>query len=158
MPYPLVTAWITLTDVDERNGTLEYVPGSHRWPPAPPINRDEFHVGAGQYRSSAQRLAAAAGVTPRFEKVTAPAGSVVFHHGELLHGSDVNRSPTAWRKSLGVHLISAASQHGDFDGYIYGRYKRLGSREMSEEAFPITWTPTGYASPIISLLLAGKPW
>ena len=70
----------------------------------------------------------------------------------------MNRSPTAWRKSLGVHLISAASEHGPADGYIYGRYKRVGSNAMSEEAFPITYTPRGYASPIIPLLLAGKPW
>ena len=124
VPYPMLTAWVTLTDVDEHNGTLEYVPGcvrrrqgccwrcafeyvdahlhvhrpsrappvhtarsSHRWPPAPPFNRDEFHVGAGQYRASAERLAAAAGARPAFVKVVAPAGSVVFHHGDLLHGA-----------------------------------------------------------------------
>ena len=121
VPTECATAWVTLTDVNEQNGTLEYVPGSHRWPPEPPFGRDEFHVGEGRYRDSALKLAAKAGVAPEalaFEKVTAPAGSIVFHHGDLLHGSDKNKRLDAWRKSMGIHLINAESHHGERDGYM----------------------------------------
>ena len=144
IPYPAISAWVTLTDVPEVNGTLEYVPGSHRWPPAPPLGRDEFHVGAGAYRQSAVRLAAAAGQeAPTFVKVIAPAGSIAFHHGDLLHGSDVNHSSTLWRKSMGVHLISADQKHGRRDGYIYGRYKRIGESSIA-------------TSDVVTLALASK--
>ena len=33
-----------------------------------------------------------------------------------------------------------------------------GTRDMSEEAFPITWTPEGYTSPIIRHVIDGTPW
>ena len=74
------------------NGPLMVVPGSHRaqiW--------DHHHNGV--FRGAiapdaiAQELESA--VT-----LTAPAGSVSFHHVRLLHGSDVNRSGTARRLLL----------------------------------------------------------
>jgi ectoine hydroxylase-related dioxygenase (phytanoyl-CoA dioxygenase family) len=75
------------------------------------------------------------------------AGSVIFHHGQLMHGSDKNRRVDVWRRSMGVHLVPAGercrtvrsvgnrggaphskcvhrradTRHGVNDGYIYGR-------------------------------------
>jgi phytanoyl-CoA hydroxylase len=156
-----ITCWVAMTDVEEDNGTLEYIPGSHNWPDMAAIPRDEFHVEGSHYRSTAYEYAKRAGVdvsAVKFEKAIAPAGSIVFHHGKMFHGSDKNRRADVWRRSLGVHLIPSDSKHGSNDGYIYGRYKRFGDSTMDETYFPITWTPTGYRSPVIKPFLLGHPY
>jgi phytanoyl-CoA hydroxylase len=155
------TSWVTLTDVDADSGTLEYIPGSHKWPSSTAIPRGEFHVAGGDYRSAAYGVAAALGIprsTLEFVKVEAPAGSVVFHHAGMMHGSDRNRRADRFRRSMGVHHIPAASTHGPADGYIYGRYKRLGEAAMDESFFPVLWTPAGYRSPSVAAHLAGTPY
>jgi len=37
--YPIISAWIPLIDVDETNGCLQFVPGSHLWGMSPGLNQ-----------------------------------------------------------------------------------------------------------------------
>lgn len=80
---PAVNIWCPLVDVDETNGSLKIVPGSHTcWghiglstPHPPPI-------------APVMEILEAEFTIP----VTIPAGWAVFYDPRLLHGSDENRS------------------------------------------------------------------
>ena len=43
-------------------------------------------------------------------------------------------------------MSSEARYHPTSVGYVYGRYKRVGSTEMDESFFPVLWTENGYRS------------
>ncbi|KJE89426.1 phytanoyl-CoA dioxygenase [Capsaspora owczarzaki ATCC 30864] len=152
VPYPMITCWLTLTDVSEANGTLQYIPGSHRWPKTAAIDRDAFHAPTSSYLSPAYEAAHAAGVdasTIKVESVELPAGSIVFHHGDMWHGSCKNTTSERWRRSLGIHLIPHTSRFGQGDGYIYGRYRKAGDDSMDPAFFPILWSKDGQRSATI---------
>eukprot|EP01136_Pigoraptor_vietnamica_P001206 Opistho-1_new@27534 len=151
VPYSMITCWLTLTDVSEANGTLQYVIGSHKWREAKAIPRDAFHA-PGTYLAAAYDAAAKAGVGKddiKLHSVNLKAGSIVFHHGDMWHGSLPNSTSDRFRRSIGIHLIPNDARFGESDGYIYGRYKKFGSDEMDESFFPVTWRSDGYRSPFI---------
>jgi phytanoyl-CoA hydroxylase len=102
-PPVTITCWVTLDDTHRDAGTLEYVPGSHLWPlTALP---EAFH-GQEDYGAQMRAAAKAAGVAvpaPAFIEV--PAGSCVFHAGEIWHGSGPNSTGDHMRRSIGIHMI-----------------------------------------------------
>ncbi len=142
-PAQTVTCWVTLDDTHRDAGTIEYVPGSHRWPltkiPA------DFHA-PDDYRANMKAAARAVGVTPPEPvKIEAPAGSVVFHIGEVWHGSGPNITADRMRRSIGIHLLPAWAQFSDRPGgYIYRRYQITGDPRLNESFFPILWQGDGY--------------
>jgi phytanoyl-CoA hydroxylase len=75
---------LALDDMDEENGCLLYAPGSHLGPVLD-HHQDGVFVGA----VSAERYAAEIGSAV---PAIAAAGSMVVHHGRMLHGSAPNRS------------------------------------------------------------------
>ena len=52
------------------------------------------------------------------------------------------------------HCMSSESRFTDWCGYVYSRYKRLGSKEMDEAFFPILWRDDGYRSVFIDPYVA----
>src|ERR1700733_13465157 len=75
-----LTCWVTLDDTHRDAGTLEYAPGSHKWPLTPLPGT--FH-GGDDYRAQMKAAAKAAGVkSPDPFFIEVPAGSCVFHCGE----------------------------------------------------------------------------
>jgi ectoine hydroxylase-related dioxygenase (phytanoyl-CoA dioxygenase family) len=75
---------ILVNDVDEENGPLMVVPGSHRGPLFDHHNEGLF--------CGAIDLAAAGIDIGKAVKLTGPAGSMSLHHVRMVHGSDLNRS------------------------------------------------------------------
>ncbi|MGF1626193.1 MAG: phytanoyl-CoA dioxygenase family protein [Alphaproteobacteria bacterium] len=75
---------ILVNDVDEENGPLMVLPGSHRGPV-----HDHHHAGlfCGAIDTEAAGIDLADAV-----KLTGPAGSMSIHHVRMVHGSDFNRS------------------------------------------------------------------
>lgn len=146
-PEETLTCWVALDDVDAQIGTIEYVPGSHRWTMTTSL--DEFHAPNADYRSSMYKAAAAAGVSdPQVVQIEMPAGSCVIHDGNIWHGSDRNHRSDRPRRSIGIHLLSSDAQFKPQGaGYIYGRYQRVGDTAMDETFFPILWTKDNYRSP-----------
>lgn len=146
-PAETVTCWIALDDTSADAGTIEYVPGSHRWLPNDKIG--EFHAPPGDHRAVMREAARAVGVSdPQVVQVEVPAGSCVMHHGRVWHGSATNTNATRQRRSLGVHLLRADTRfRADRAEYVFGRYRRVGDTTMDESFFPITWTRDGYRSP-----------
>lgn len=138
-PARTITCWVTLDDTSREAGTLEYVPGSHLWPLSPlPAT---FH-GEADYRAQMRAAAETAGIVPPEPvPIEVPAGSVVFHAGEIWHGSGPNRSGERMRRSIGLHLIPAAARFSDRPGgYIYRRYQRVGDPTLDESFFPVLWS------------------
>ena len=102
-PPTTITCWATLDDVSADGGTIEYVPGSHRWPLTEKVT--DFHA-SHDYRSAMLACAAAIGhTTPESVPLEVTAGSCVFHDGRIWHGSAPNANADTQRRSIGVHML-----------------------------------------------------
>lgn len=141
-PSRTITCWLTLDDTHRDAGTLEYVAGSQKWPLTP--LPDGFHA-PDDYRGLMRASAAAAGIEPpEPTPIEVPAGSIVFHAGEIWHGSGPNRSDERMRRSIGVHMIRPDAVFSDRPGgYIYRRYQRTGDDRLDDSYFPVLWAADG---------------
>ena len=85
-PMTHLTCFIALDDIDEENGCLHYVPGSHRWPLLPVTGLAGGMDAIQTVLSPEQKEA--------FRPVPAPLkkGHASFHHPLTVHGSFENRS------------------------------------------------------------------
>jgi ectoine hydroxylase-related dioxygenase (phytanoyl-CoA dioxygenase family) len=141
-PAAMVTCWVTLDDTHRDAGTLEYAPGSHLWP----LTRipDEFH-GQEDYRAHMRAAGRAAGIeVPEPMMIEVPAGSCVFHAGEIWHGSGPNTTGDRMRRSIGIHLLSEDVRFSDRPGgYIYRRYQKTDDPRLDESYFPLLWSKSG---------------
>ena len=95
----LAAVGIMLDDVDETNGPLMVIPGSHRGPIFDHHDEQGFFCGAidpgrGEVDFS------------RAVKLTGPAGSITIHHARTVHGSATNTSGRPRR--LLLHQYRAA--------------------------------------------------
>jgi len=96
----VITSWIALDDVDEANGCLRYIDGSHRGPilPHDPVPGSE-----------AYNLAPSPELIELSKESLAPVhkGGVVFHHSKTLHTSHRNQSDR-WRRGYAAHWVTPA--------------------------------------------------
>lgn len=147
-PPRTITCWWTLDDTHREVGTLEYVAGSHRWPLTP--IPEGFHA-PDDYRALMKNAARNAGVAdPEPIFIEIPAGSCVFHAGEIWHGSAPNDAGDRMRRSIGIHMTPAEARFSDRPGgYIYRRYQRTDDPSLDESYFPILWTNDGHRTPWI---------
>ena len=93
------TVWLAIDDADAGNGTMQFVPGSHRLGPLP---YDELELDGT--RVLGRRTRDADQYTERFTN-TLRAGQVSIHSDLLLHGSAPNMSA---RRRAGLTLRYAA--------------------------------------------------
>jgi hypothetical protein len=118
--YLSLTVWIPLDDVDERNGTVFFLPGSHRW-------FQNFRSGS----LPTGRIASDGDLQPHFESVTAKKGQVVVFHPAVFHGSYPNLSNQD-RKVVTTTILPAQAP------FLY--YQKTGEGQVSifdldEDAF-----------------------
>jgi hypothetical protein len=85
----LVSLQLYLDDADEHNGCLWMIGGSHRHGMLP-VYRDRGTLG--RLYTDVDRMPAGERVA-----IAAPAGSVVFFHGDVVHGSRSNRGDASRR-------------------------------------------------------------
>ncbi len=141
-PPQTITCWVTLDDTHRDAGTLEYVPGSHRWPIAD--LPDDFFI-AEDYRARMKAAARAAGIAdPEPIFIEIPAGSCVFHAGEIWHGSGPNVTGDRMRRSIGVHMIrdDAPLQRPAGRLYLSPLSENRGSLSR-RKLFPVLWSSEG---------------
>ncbi len=120
-----VTAWVAFDDVDDDNGAMQMLPGSHRWGLLPEASnffatdRDGQLAGLGEHGP----------VTPR--SIVMSAGQVSFHHPLTFHGSGANTSDRM-RRSLAVHLfdatVEAVSLAGGWQHYNLDLFQARGGQ------------------------------
>jgi phytanoyl-CoA hydroxylase len=92
-PPHVVTIWMALDDVDDGNGCLRYVRGSHLLP-IRPHNRSNI-LGFSQGITDFGPLDEA-----REERIHLQPGDVVAHHGNTIHRADANASPMRNRRAF----------------------------------------------------------
>ena len=114
----VVTAWIALDDVDEENGCLRYIDGSHRQPILP------HEVVPGEPHNKVPPPEVIERVLSGTRESIAPVGigGVVLHHSHTLHTSHVNRSQR-WRRGYATHWAAAdvTSASGFVDNAYFNR-------------------------------------
>ncbi len=94
----VVTAWIALDDVDEGNGCLRYIDGSHRGGilPHTPVPGEGHNLAPDDALIDLSKESLA----------IVKKGGVVFHHGTVLHTSHRNHSDR-WRRAYATHWVTA---------------------------------------------------
>lgn len=119
-----VTAWVAFDDVDEDNGAMQMIPGSHHWGLVPggsnffAIDRDAQLAGLGDR-------------DVRPTSVVMGAGQVSFHHPLTFHGSGPNTSDRL-RRSLAIHFVDASvtavSRPGIWQHYNLALFQERGGQ------------------------------
>lgn len=95
----VITAWIAMDDVDESNGCLRYIEGSHKGPVLPhetPDPDEPYNLVPPPELINLSQEALA----------EVKKGGVVFHHCKTLHTSHRNESDH-WRRGYATHWASA---------------------------------------------------
>jgi phytanoyl-CoA hydroxylase len=103
-PPEALTMWLALDDVDEENGCMRYIPGSHRrgMRPHARTNVLGFSQGITDY-GTAEDVA---------NEIFFPAkpGDLLTHHALTIHRADGNRSASRSRRSLGFIYYAARAR------------------------------------------------
>jgi len=86
-PDEVITAWIAFTEVNEANGYMQVIPGSHKIDQLPHV--DTFHKD--NLLSRGQEIAVEVDVS-KAVGVALHAGEMSLHHIKLVHGSAANRT------------------------------------------------------------------
>lgn len=121
-PAQVLTVWLALDPVDEENGCLRYVRGSHL-PGVRQHSRTKtlgFSQGIADYNNF-----------DRSREVAIPArpGDALIHHGNTIHRADANRSPTRNRRSFGMVFQGESCRR---DEEAFARYS-LAAKQQHEE-------------------------
>ncbi|KKI91096.1 phytanoyl-CoA dioxygenase [Bacillus sp. SA1-12] len=98
-PNTLTAAWVAMEDVDEENGCLWVIPGSHKdgLLPHGRVKDTSEHESWTDETEGAD-----------FSKeipVVMKSGDIVFFHNLLIHSSKKNRTSDRWRRSYVCHYI-----------------------------------------------------
>ncbi|HEY7293434.1 MAG TPA: phytanoyl-CoA dioxygenase family protein [Dehalococcoidia bacterium] len=101
-PGSCIAAWLPLDDCDEANGCLQVVPGSQRWP----LLCTERADTTVSFTDVTVPVPPEAEVRP----IVMRAGDVLFFHGQLVHGSQPNRTADRFRRSLIGHYIQGEAR------------------------------------------------
>ena len=112
-PPNVLTMWLALDSVDDENGCLRYLPGSH-------LNGLRPH-GASEVLGFSQGITDY-GHKDEAREVTvhlAP-GDMAIHHGEMVHRADPNRSSTRSRRAFAM-VIRGESCQRDEEKYLQYR-------------------------------------
>lgn len=148
VPGKIITVWIALTDVSDKNAALKYIRGSHKWKKMHKPLKNFF--SGKDYKHSLSNF-------NQFKKdlmvtVKGKAGVVTFHHGRMWHGSGLNTSNND-RISLSCHLMPSNSKFSKkVVNPVFSRYKKFTTNEMDENFFPVIWTSNNLSSKFIRRL------
>lgn len=102
-PGNCIAAWVAVDRVDDENGGLRVVTGSHRLPLLPTRQADlkTYFADDGVDVPPGMEV-----VAPELEP-----GDVLFFGGLVIHGSGPNRSRDRFRRSFICHYVGASTTH-----------------------------------------------
>lgn len=125
-PGTCVAAWMALDEIDEANGCLQLVPGSHKLP----------LLCAEQADTTQSFTDVAVAVPPDMSSVPIlmSPGDVLFFHGQLIHGSYPNKTDDRFRRSLIAHFINSSAEKAA--DYYFPLVRRDGSEVTLDDSEP----------------------
>jgi phytanoyl-CoA hydroxylase len=111
-PPHVTTLWLALDPVDEENGCLRYVTGSHLVGVRPhaPSRIVGFSQSISDYSEEDEARAVPVHLQP---------GDLVAHHGDTIHRAEANRSATRHRRAFAMVFKGVSCQR---DEAAYERY------------------------------------
>ena len=123
-PCEAVTMWFALEDVDEENGCVRYVKGSHKHGVREHARTQTlgFSQGIVDYPTDADRESELA--------FPAKPGDLLVHHALTIHRADGNRSATRTRRALGFIYYSELARE---DAEAHADYQRKLAEDMKAE-------------------------
>ena len=122
-PCEAVTLWLALDDVDEENGCVRYIPGSHGegMRPHNRTNTLGFSQGIRDYPTPDDQ--------DREVAMPAHPGDLLVHHAMTIHRADGNRSVKRSRRSLGFIYYSERTRQ---DEAAHRAYQEKLKKEMTD--------------------------
>lgn len=121
-PSQVLTMWLALDTVDEENGCLRYVRGSHLLGIRPHSRTKTLGFSQGISDFGEDDLA-------HEVPVHAKPGDVLIHHGNTIHRADANKSPTRHRRSFGMVFKGLSCVR---DEVAYRRYLDSSNQQHQE--------------------------
>lgn len=131
-PMTEVSAWVALDDVDEENGCMRMVPGSHTWG----NNMDWIRQNVQTFDAMPSEFEGRQ-VTIR----TCPVrkGEVHYHHALTWHGSPDNKSARP-RRALAIHFMTQDTRYVESGNHPMKPFVEVRDGEaMHGEHFPLVW-------------------
>jgi ectoine hydroxylase-related dioxygenase (phytanoyl-CoA dioxygenase family) len=112
-PANLVSAWLTLDDVDEHNGAMQFIPGTH------------LHVVGHERATTSNTLLDSGSHADASQKVVVdlPAGGITIHHCQTLHMTAPNTTARQ-RRALAIHFMPPGTRSlrtGEYLPVSFGR-------------------------------------
>lgn len=127
-----LTAWVALDDVDEENGCMSMVPGSHRWG-----NQVAFLHTLKDFRTMP---ACFEGRDVHVVPCPVEKGTVHFHHPLTWHGSPENRSGRP-RRAIALHFMTERAVYHAAGMHPMKPFVEAESGQKVQGAhFPLVWT------------------
>lgn len=136
-PGGVITGWVALNDIDENGASLEYAIGSHKWKLSKRI--ENFRQPLNYKSDLIKTFNSSKEKSLVLKKIPMKKGDVLFHHGNIWHGSNYNNSKND-RKSVSTHYMNIDSVFsGKYKSPMFNHYKLHNSNIMLEDFFPILW-------------------
>jgi ectoine hydroxylase-related dioxygenase (phytanoyl-CoA dioxygenase family) len=130
-PMTQVTAWVALDDVDEGNGCMRMIPGSHRWG-----NQIDFLHTIKNFDDMPSEWN---GHALEIKSCPVTRGEVHFHHALTWHGSGKNTSGRP-RRAIALHYMTQESHFFDGSSHPMKQFVEVAEGEpLRGEHFPLVW-------------------
>jgi len=133
-PMGHVTCWIPLDDVDESNGCVQYVPGSHRWDLLPVTGLTSEMNAIEAVLPPAQKQA----FVP--EPMRLKKGVASFHHPLTIHGSFGNDSARP-RRAIALNYCLDGVRSDSDEPLLSGVELIARGSPLSGRFFPLVYSP-----------------
>jgi len=127
-----VTAWVALDDVDESNGCMSMVPGSHLWG-----KQIDFLHQITDFKAMPERLN---GYQISVKTCPVGKGEVHFHHGLTWHGSHANTSGRP-RRALAIHIMTEQTRYIAAGDHPMKKFVEVPDGQVLKgDHFPLLWS------------------
>ena len=123
-PCAAVTMWLALDRVDEENGCVRYVRGSHQWGMRAHGRTQTLGFSQGLVDFPQERDTLAAVACP------AQPGDLLVHDALTIHWADGNRSPSRSRRALGLIYYSERARE---DSAAHAAYQQRLAEDLRRE-------------------------
>jgi len=130
-PMTEVSAWVALDDVDESNGCMSMVPGSHLWG-----NNIAFLNTLKSFEDMPRELD---GHQIEVRRCPVRKGEVHYHHALAWHGSHANTSGRP-RRAIALHYMTQETRYVASGNHIMKQFVEVADGQVMQGAnFPLVW-------------------